>query len=86
MEELLGGLGMQALSFGTSMVGSWVSGYVQKNHTKIPNDTIAQNNAAVWGGGWGAATQDATVGLSGAAGAMAASLTKSLFGKIFNRG
>lgn len=68
--------------FGGSLIGSLVTGRLQKEKTKIPNDLIAGTNPAIWGGTAGAIGGDALSIVAGVAGSMAATLIHQVWKKV----
>ena len=68
--------------FGSSLVGSWVTGRVQKYRTKIPNDVIPATNTAAWGGIGAAVGGDPISIVAGVAGSLSATLIHQLWKKI----
>lgn len=74
------------MMFGLSTIGSLVQGWLSKNKTKLPNDTIPMQTASTWGGAGVVVAQqtgDPMMMIAGLGGSFAANVThKIVFGGI----
>lgn len=68
--------------FGSSLVGSLVTGSIQKKRTRIPNDVIPATNPTIWGTASGAMGGDAISIVAGVAGSLSATLINQAWKKI----
>jgi hypothetical protein len=73
------------VAFGASMAGSWITGRVQKNRTKLDNDKIPVTNTAGFGGLAAAITQDPMAVVGAVTGSLTASVIHWGYKKVRGR-